>query len=148
MCGKLLIAKMSKGRSKYHIWKKWSNGNRVKEWSHSLWGYSLVYLLLIGPHGVSLIRWLVMLTSQTKNKSQWSVRLTKLPKWHLFISLGPIFSKLRDHQIPDLQRRDHPFREFFIDGVRHSSGQVRKEGETTSKEVGYLYSGKEGWQSA
>ena len=29
----------------------------------------------------------------------------------------PIFSKLRDHQIPDLWLCDHPFREFFIGGV-------------------------------
>ena len=28
-----------------------------------------------------------------------------------------IFSKLQDHQIPDLWLRDHPFREFFIAGV-------------------------------
>ena len=53
--------------------------------------------------------------------------LTKLPKWHPVISLVPIFSKLRDHQIPDLWLRDHrahrrlsinhPFREFFTGGV-------------------------------
>ena len=28
--------------------------------------------------------------------------------------------------------------------VRYSSGRGRKEGETTSTEIGYLYSGKEG----
>ena len=79
-----------------------------------------------GPHGVLLIRWLVMSTSQ-KIKSQWSVRLTKLPKWHPVISLVPIFSKLRDHQIPDLGLRDHPFREFFISGVQeglHQKGRT------------------------
>ena len=32
--------------------------------------------------------------------------------------------------------------------VRYSSGQGRKERERTSTEVGYLYSGKEGQQSA
>ena len=42
------------------------------------------------------------------------MRLTKLPKWHAVFSLAP---KLKDHQIPDLQLRDHPFREFFIGGV-------------------------------
>ena len=68
-------------------------------------------------HGVSLIRWLIMSTSQTKNKSQWSLKLTKFPKWHPVISLAPIFSKLQDHQIPELQLHDHPFREFFIGGV-------------------------------
>ena len=47
-------------------------------------------------------------------KKRWSVRLTKLPKWHPVISLAPIFLKLRDHQIPDLWLCDHPFREFFI----------------------------------
>ena len=67
--------------------------------------------------GVSLIRWLVMSTFQTKNKSQWSVRLTKLPKWHAVFALAPIFSKLRDHQIPDLQLHHHHFREFFIGGI-------------------------------
>ena len=45
------------------------------------------------------------------------MRLTKLSKWHPVISLALIFSKLQDHQIPDLQLCDHPFREFFIDGV-------------------------------
>ena len=35
---------------------------------------------LKGQHGVSPIRWLLMLTSQTKNKSQWSVRLIKSPQ--------------------------------------------------------------------
>ena len=34
----------------------------------------------------------------------------------------PIFSKLIDHQIPDLWLRDHSFREFFIGG-----DSVRKE---------------------
>ena len=145
MCGKLLIAKMSKGRSKYQIWKKWGNGNRVKEWSHIPWGYSFVCLLLIGPTW-GLNDKMACYVDLTKNKSQWSVRLTKLPKWHPVISLEPIFSELRDHQIPDLQQRDHPFREFFTDGVRHHSDRGRKEGETT--EVGYLYSSKKGRQSA
>ena len=36
----------------------------------------------------------------TNNKSQWSMRLTEFPKWHPVNSLVPIFSKLRDHQIP------------------------------------------------
>ena len=45
------------------------------------------------------------------------MRLTKLPKWHPVISLAPIFSKLQDHQIPDLWLRDHLFRGFFIGGV-------------------------------
>ena len=49
------------------------------------------------------------------------MRLTKLPKWHPVIALAPIFSKLQDHQIPDLWLHDHPFREFFIGGV--SEGQ-------------------------
>ena len=57
-----------------------------------------------------------MSTSQ-RIKSQWSVRLTKFSKWHPVISLAPIFSKLRDHQIPDLRLRDHPFREFFTGGA-------------------------------
>ena len=67
--------------------------------------------------GVSLIRWLVVLTSQTNNKSQSSLRLTKLLKWYPVIALVPIFSKLGDHQIPDLWLCDHPFREFFIGEV-------------------------------
>ena len=67
------------------------------------------------------------------------MRLAKLPKWHPVISLEPIFSKLQDRR-----RRDHAFREVFIDGVRYSSGRGRKEGETTSMEVAYLYSAKEG----
>ena len=74
-----------------------------------------------------MIRWLVMLTSQTKNKSQWSVRPTKLPKWHPVISLVPVFSKLQDYQIPDLRLRDHPFRDFFIGGVKeglHQKGRT------------------------
>ena len=29
----------------------------------------------------------------------------------------PIFSKLRDHQIPDFRLRDHPFGELLIGGV-------------------------------
>ena len=41
----------------------------------------------------------------------------KLPKWHAVFSLAPIFSKLQDHQIPDLQLHDHPFREFLFGGV-------------------------------
>ena len=49
----------------------------------------------------------------TKNKPQWSLRLTKLPKWHPVIPLVLIFSKLWDHQIPDLRLHEHPFREFF-----------------------------------
>ena len=52
------------------------------------------------------------------------MRLTKLPKWHPVISLAPIFSKLRDHQIPDLWLCDHPYREFFIGGYEKNS--VRK----------------------
>ena len=66
-----------------------------------------------------------MSTSQ-KIKSQWSVRLTKLPKWHPVISLAPIFSKLQDHQIPDLRLRDHSFREFFIGGVKEGLCQKRR----------------------
>jgi len=61
-----------------------------------------------------------------KIKSQWSVRLTKLPKWHPVISLAPIFSKLWDHQIPDLRLHDHPFREFFIGGVKEGLCQKRR----------------------
>ena len=67
--------------------------------------------------GVSLIRWLVVLTSQTNNKSQSSLRLTKLLKWYPVIALVPIFSKLGDHQIPDLWLRDHPFRGSVTGGV-------------------------------
>ena len=52
------------------------------------------------------------------------MRLTKLPKWHPVISLAPIFSKLQDHQIPDLQLCDHPFREFFIGEYKKDS--IRK----------------------
>ena len=50
-------------------------------------------------------------------KKRWSVRLTKLPKWHPVISLVLIFSKLQDHQFPDFWLCDHPFRDFFIGGV-------------------------------
>ena len=50
-------------------------------------------------------------------KKRWSVRLTKWSKWHPIISMALIFSKLQDHQIPDLWLRDHPFRDFFIGGV-------------------------------
>ena len=32
------------------------------------------------------------------------MRLTKLRKWHAVFSLVPIFSKLRDHQIPDWRK--------------------------------------------
>ena len=64
-------------------------------------------------------------TSQ-RIKSQWSVRLTKLPKWHPVISVATIFSKLRDHQIPDLRLHDHPFREFFIGGIQEGLHQKRR----------------------
>ena len=67
-----------------------------------------------------------MSTSQTKNKSQRSVGLTKLTTSHPAISLAPIFSKLRGHQIPDLRLRDHPFREFFIGGVQERLHQKGK----------------------
>ena len=40
-------------------------------------------------------------------KSQWPLRLTKLPKWHTVFPLAPTFSKLQDHRIPDLWLRDH-----------------------------------------
>ena len=50
-------------------------------------------------------------------KSQWSMRLTELPKWHAFPSLAPIFSRMWHHQIPDLWLSDHPFREYFISGI-------------------------------
>ena len=40
-------------------------------------------------------------------KSLWSMRLTKLPKCYSVFSLAPIFSKLQDHQIPDLRLHDH-----------------------------------------
>ena len=36
----------------------------------------------------------------------------------------------------------------FLMCVRYSSGRGRKDGETTSTDVGCLYSGKEGQQSA
>ena len=39
-------------------------------------------------------------------KSQWPLRLTRLPKWHSVFLLTPTFSRLWDHQIPDLQLRD------------------------------------------
>ena len=57
------------------------------------------------------------------------MRLIKLSKWHPVISLALIFSKLQDHQIPDLWLCDHPFtfREFFIDGVEeglHQKGRT------------------------
>ena len=52
-----------------------------------------------------------------KNKITVICELTRLPKQHPVISLAPIFSKLRGHQIPDLWLCDHPFREFFIGGI-------------------------------
>ena len=77
--------------------------------------------------GVSLIRWLVVLTSQTNNKSQSSLRLTKLLKWYPVIALVPIFSKLGDHQIPDLWLCDHPFREFFT-GIKRTPSEREDAG--------------------
>ena len=73
-----------------------------------------------------MIRWLVVLTLHIKNKItvQGSVRLTRLPKWHPVISLAPIFSKLRDHQIPDLRLHDHPSENFSSVGYKKES--VRK----------------------
>ena len=60
-------------------------------------------------------------------KSQWPLRLTKLPKQHSVFLLIPTFSRLQDHWIPDFRLCDHrtqlqaknqpPFREFFIGGV-------------------------------
>ena len=55
-------------------------------------------------------------------KSQWSLRLTKLPKWHSVFSLTPTFSKVQDHwfQTTGLNYKlkiNHSFREFFIGGV-------------------------------
>ena len=41
----------------------------------------------------------------------------QIAQWHPVISLVLIFSKLQDHQIPDLWLCDHLFREFFIGGV-------------------------------
>ena len=38
------------------------------------------------------------------------MRLTELPKWHAVFSLAP---KLKAHQIPDLQLRDHPLQRIF-----------------------------------
>ena len=68
--------------------------------------------------GVSLIRWLIMSTSQTKNKvTQRSVRLTKLPKWHPVISPAPMFSKLQDHRFQTSGYMTIPSEKFFIGGV-------------------------------
>ena len=50
--------------------------------------------------GVSWLKWLIMLTSQTI-KLQWSLRLPKLPKQHSVFPLAPTFSRLWDHQIPE-----------------------------------------------
>ena len=47
-----------------------------------------------------------MLTSQ-RIKSQWPLRWTKLSQWHSVFLLMPTFSRLWDHQIPDLQLCDH-----------------------------------------
>ena len=71
---------------------------------------------MIGPLG-GLTDKMAHYVDLEKDKTQWSLRLTKLPQWHPVISLAPIFLKLPDHQIPDLWLCDHPFREFFIGGV-------------------------------
>lgn len=39
-------------------------------------------------------------------KSQWPLRLTKLPKWYSVFPLVSTFSRLWDHQIPDLWLHD------------------------------------------
>ena len=44
------------------------------------------------------------------------MRLTELPKWHAVFSLAPIFSKLRDHQIADLQQCTIPSENFSLVG--------------------------------
>ena len=56
------------------------------------------------------------------------MRLTKLPKWHPVISVATIFSKLRDHQIPDLRLRDHPWKVVKI-GNRSPKWQWLKDKE-------------------
>ena len=101
----------------------YKNNNLTLELSsaiYQLWKFSLFLrssvFLLIGPTW-GLIDKMVPYIDLTKNKSQWSLRLTKLPKWLPVISLAHILSKLWDHQIPDLQLCDHFFREFFIAGV-------------------------------
>ena len=117
-----------KGESKMAARKRMKRRTKEKskDWSGNLWWEKSTPFLINGgywwgPHGVSLIRWLVMPISQTKNKSQWSLRLTKLPKWHPVTSLVPIFSKLRDHQILDLRLRNHASRGFCTGGVFHCS---------------------------
>ena len=46
------------------------------------------------------------------------MRLTELPKWHAVFSLAPIFSKLRDHQIPDLGYVTIPSENFSSVGYK------------------------------
>ena len=72
---------------------------------------------MIGPTWGLIDKMALYVDRAQRIKSQWSVGLTKLPKWHPVISLALIFSKVQDHQIPDLRLCDHPFRDFFIGGV-------------------------------
>ena len=58
----------------------------------------------MGAHGRNgSLYWLY----KQRIKLQWSLRLTKLPKWHSVFPLAPTFSKLQNHWIPDLWLCDH-----------------------------------------
>lgn len=61
-----------------------------------------------------LIRWLIIsIPLQTKNKITVIRETDQLSQLHAVFSLAPVFSKLWEYQIPDLQLSGHSFKEFF-----------------------------------
>ena len=67
--------------------------------------------------GVSLITWLIMSTSQTKNKVTAICETDQIAQTASCYLTGTYVLKAARPQIPDLWLHDHPFREFFIGGV-------------------------------
>ena len=51
--------------------------------------------------------WLMMLTSQTKNKITVTLETDQIAQTTFCFPLPPTFSMLQDHQIPDLWLHDH-----------------------------------------
>ena len=79
-----------------------------------------------------------MLTSQTKNKSQLSVKLTKLPKWHPIISLHLSSQSCETTRFQTASYVTIPSENFSLVGYKKDS--IRKGGRWFSVRANHPFS--------
>lgn len=80
-----------------------------------------------GPYGVSLIRRLIMLTLQMKNKITVICKTDQIAQMASCYLTGAYLLKATDHQIPDFQLHDLPSENFSLVGWKKRSPVRKRE---------------------